>query len=192
MRSKPNFLVTGTPGVGKTTFAEMMAQRFGLLHVPVSRLIDEKHLWEEKDEERNCTIYSEQMLDEEITAILNMHPDGGVIFDFHCSDIVTKEQIDFVIVLRCESDILWKRLAARGYSEAKVRENVEAEIFRTILDEVIEDYHKEQIIEIKSWIGSDQDVHTIIATTHKVFKGNSGIDSLILLLWAQLGRQGCI
>ena len=150
MRSKPNFLVTGTPGVGKTTFAEMMAQRFGLLHVPVSRLIDEKHLWEEKDEERNCTIYSEQMLDEEITAILNMHPDGGVIFDFHCSDIVTKEQIDFVIVLRCESDILWKRLAARGYSEAKVRENVEAEIFRTILDEVIEDYHKEQIIEIKS------------------------------------------
>ena len=150
MRSKPNFLVTGTPGVGKTTFAEMMAQRFGLVHVPVSRLIDEKHLWEEKDEERNCTIYSEQMLDDEITNILNMHPDGGVIFDFHCSDIVTKEQIDFVIVLRCESDILWKRLAARGYSEAKVRENVEAEIFRTILDEVIEDYHKEQIIEIKS------------------------------------------
>ena len=120
------------------------------MHVPVSRLIDEKHLWEEKDEERNCTIYSEQMLDDEITNILNMHPDGGVIFDFHCSDIVTKEQIDFVIVLRCESDILWKRLAARGYSEAKVRENVEAEIFRTILDEVIEDYHKEQIIEIKS------------------------------------------
>lgn len=150
MRSKPNFLVTGTPGVGKTTFAEMMSQRFGLLHVPVSRLIAEKHLWEEKDEERDCTIYSEQLLDEEITSILNEHPDGGVIFDFHCSDIVTKEQVDFVLVLRCESDLLWKRLMARGYSEAKVRENVEAEIFRTILDEVIEDYRSEQIIEIKS------------------------------------------
>lgn len=156
-RSKPNFLVTGTPGVGKTTFSEMIAQRLGLVHIPVSRLIAEKHLWEERDEERDCTIYSEQMLDDELTAIMNQNPDGGLIFDFHCSDIVTKDQVDFVLVLRCESDILWKRLVARGYPEAKVRENVEAEIFRTILDEVIEEYPKEKIIEIKSDTPQDLD-----------------------------------
>ena len=157
MRTKPNFLVTGTPGVGKTTFAEMMTRRFGFLHIPVGQLIAEKHLWEERDEARDCTIYDEQLLDQEITAILAANPEGGVVFDFHCSDIVTPEQVDFVLVLRCESDILWKRLTARGYSEGKVRENVESEIFRVILDEVIDDYPSDKIIEIKSETPEDLD-----------------------------------
>lgn len=149
-RSRPNFLVTGTPGVGKTTFSGELAQRLGLIHIPVSQLIAEKHLWEERDDERDCTIYSESLLDEEIERIIAENPDGGIIFDFHCSDIVTNDQVDFILVLRCESDILWKRLKARGYSDEKTRENVECEIFRTILDEVIEDYPEDKIREINS------------------------------------------
>lgn len=150
MRSKPNFLVTGTPGVGKTTFSGMLAERFDLLHVPISRLIADKHLWHEKDEQRDCTIYDEQLLDDEIQNILNENANGGVIFDFHCTDIVPKDAIDFVIVLRCTSDILYKRLEERGYSEAKITENVEAEIFRVILDEVIDDFPEDKIKEVQS------------------------------------------
>lgn len=149
-RSKPNFLVTGTPGVGKTTFSASLAQRFGLLHIPISQLIRDKHLWTERDEERDCTIYDEDLVDAEINRIVGEHPDGGIIFDFHCSDIVGPEIIDYVLVLRCDSDILFKRLSARGYSLQKVQENVECEIFRTILDEVIEEYPKEKICVIES------------------------------------------
>lgn len=152
-RKKPNFLVTGTPGVGKTTFSEMMANHFGLLHIPVSRLIEEKHLWEEVDEERDCTIYDEDKLDEAIEEIINENPDGGVIFDFHCSDIVKIEDVDYVIVLRTMSDILYKRLAARGYAQKKVQENTECEIFRVVLDEVIDGFDslpEGHIIELQS------------------------------------------
>lgn len=158
MSKKPNFLVTGTPGVGKTTFSGMLAERFGLLHVPISRLIADKHLWHEKDEKRDCTIYDEQLLDDEIQKILDENPNGGIIFDFHATDIVPKEVIDYVIVLRCTSDILYKRLQERGYSPEKITENVDAEIFRVILDEVIEDYPENKIIEIQSDQMADLDL----------------------------------
>lgn len=40
-----------------------------------------------------------------------------------------------IIVLRCHPDVLAQRLRARGYSEAKVRENVQAEVLDVILCE---------------------------------------------------------
>ena len=159
-RSKPNFLITGTPGVGKTTFSEMISNQFGLVHIPVSRLIEEKHLWEEFDDERNCTIYDEDKLDEAIEQIIEENPDGGVIFDFHCSDIVKIEDIDYVLVLRTTSDLLFKRLQARGYAEEKVRENTECEIFRVVLDEALENFSQlpeDHIIEIQSDTVEDLD-----------------------------------
>ena len=149
-RTIPNFLVTGTPGVGKTTLSSLMATTFNLTHYPISRLIEEKHLYSEVDAERDCTIYNDEMLDDEISEILKEHSEGGVIFDFHCSDIVNPEDVDAILVLRTTSDILWKRLQERGYSEAKIRENTEAEIFRVILDEVLESFDNEKVIEITS------------------------------------------
>jgi adenylate kinase len=149
-RSRPNFLVTGTPGVGKSTFSELLASRLGFTHVPVSQLIAEKHLWEERDEERDCTIYSQDLLDDAIQEILVANPDGGVIFDFHATDIVDRADIDYVVVLVCESDILYKRLVARGYSEAKVTENVQCEIFGTLASEVEDDFPEEMVVQIQS------------------------------------------
>jgi adenylate kinase len=154
-RDRPNFLITGTPGVGKSTFSTMLASRFGLTHIPVGQLITDKHLWEERDDERDCTIYSDQLLDQEIQSIISEHPGGGLLFDFHASDIVPIGSLDFVIVLQCESDILWRRLAERGYAEPKIRENTEAEIFQTILNEVSEDFPDEMIIVIQSNVPED-------------------------------------
>ena len=78
-RTKPKFLVTGTPGVGNTTFSEMISNQFSLLHIPVSRLFEEKHLWEEFGEERNCSIYNEDKLDDAIDEIVEQHQEGGII-----------------------------------------------------------------------------------------------------------------
>lgn len=153
-RTRPNFLVTGTPGVGKTTFADMIAQKFGYLHVPISQLIKDKHLWSETDEQRDCTIYDEDKLDEALDEILEQNQDGGIVFDFHCPDVVKVEDVDYVLVLRTTSDILYQRLKGRGYTPKKCKENTECEIFRVILDEVLEDFDTfemdKQIFEIMS------------------------------------------
>lgn len=47
----PNILVTGTPGTGKTTTCEMVAQATGLRHVNVGDWVKEKELHSGFDEE---------------------------------------------------------------------------------------------------------------------------------------------
>jgi len=160
MRTVPNFLITGTPGVGKTTLSEMIASAYELKHVPISRLVSDKHLWVERDEERDCTVYDDDLLEEAINQILEENPQGGVIFDFHCPDCVKIEDIDYVLVLRTNTDLLFSRLESRGYSQTKCTENVECEIFREILDEVLEDYEQlgeDNIIELVSDSTEDLD-----------------------------------
>ena len=47
---------------------------------------------------------------------------------------------DLVLVLRCNNTLLFDRLNTRGYSGRKLEENLQAEIFQTILDEAKESY----------------------------------------------------
>ena len=47
---------------------------------------------------------------------------------------------DLVLVLRCNNTLLFDRLQSRQYSGRKLEENVQAEIFQTILDEAKESY----------------------------------------------------
>ena len=58
--------------------------------------------------------------------------EGTVVFDSHLSHFMDSHGI---IVFRCAPDVLAERLRARGYSEAKVRENVQAEVMDVILCE---------------------------------------------------------
>lgn len=45
---------------------------------------------------------------------------GGAIVDYHGSDFFPERWFDFVIVLRCSTEILYDRLKQRGYDEFKV------------------------------------------------------------------------
>ena len=49
----PVIIITGTPGTGKTTHAELLAQEspVPLKHINVGELVKEKGLYEELDEE---------------------------------------------------------------------------------------------------------------------------------------------
>lgn len=51
MRTDPNIIVTGTPGVGKTTHAEMLAERMGLRHISVNQVVKDKECHEGWDED---------------------------------------------------------------------------------------------------------------------------------------------
>ena len=51
MRTSPNIVVTGTPGVGKTTHCELLAERTGLRHLSVNDVVKDKGCHEGWDEE---------------------------------------------------------------------------------------------------------------------------------------------
>jgi adenylate kinase len=50
MRSQPNIIVTGTPGVGKTTHCETLAQITGLKHLSISQVVKDRGCHEGWDE----------------------------------------------------------------------------------------------------------------------------------------------
>lgn len=59
MRTSPNIIITGTPGVGKTTHCELLAQRTGLRHLSVNEVVKDKGCHEGWDEEYSCWIVDE-------------------------------------------------------------------------------------------------------------------------------------
>jgi adenylate kinase len=75
---------------------------------------------------------------------------GGNLVDFHSTSSFPLRWFPLVVVLRCSTDRLFDRLTGRGYSAAKVDENVEAEIMQVCLDEVREGWDEEAIVELQS------------------------------------------
>jgi len=55
-----------------------------------------------------------------------------------------------VVVLRCDSTLLYDRLTARKYNAKKLEENMDAEIMQVLLDEARESFDEEIVVELKS------------------------------------------
>lgn len=142
-RQRPNILVTGTPGVGKTTFCEAVEQSIAeMKHLEIGRLVRERKLYKEWDDDMDCSIFDEDMVCDELEPILE---EGGYVVDFHSAGFLPDDWFDLVVVLRADTNTLWGRLEKRHYSEAKIQQNVEAEIFQTCLDEAREAFEESSV-----------------------------------------------
>lgn len=158
-RTKPNILITGTPGTGKTSLSAALASATGMRHVEVSALVKEKSLHEGKDKNFDSYIVDEDKLCDELEDLLK---GGNSIVDFHSCDFFPERWFDLVVVLRTDNSTLYPRLesrwfahklevnANRGYSQKKITENIECEIMQVLLDEARDSYKQEIILELPS------------------------------------------
>ncbi|KAI0762868.1 P-loop containing nucleoside triphosphate hydrolase protein [Fomes fomentarius] len=159
-RQAPVIIITGTPGTGKSTHAELLVQEspVPLKHINVGELVKEKGLYEEFDEEwQSYTVDEDKLLDE----LESLASEGGIILDWHTSEIFPERWADLVVVLRCDHTKLWDRLEKRGYSLKKIQENNEAEIMEVVLDEARSSYAKEIVVELQS--ESTEDLESNVA-----------------------------
>ncbi|XP_052514982.1 adenylate kinase isoenzyme 6 isoform X2 [Budorcas taxicolor] len=108
----PNILLTGTPGVGKTTLGKELASRSGLKYVNVGDLAREGQLYDGYDEEYDCPILDEDRVVDELE---NQMSEGGVIVDYHGCDFFPERWFHIVFVLKTDNSILYKRLENRGF-----------------------------------------------------------------------------
>jgi adenylate kinase len=119
--------LTGTPGTGKSTVAEMVGS--GFIIIRVNDLIKEKYNIG-LDVERNSWIADILSLSRYINTL-----QGDMILEGHISHLLP---VDVIIVLRASPTVLRKRLASRGWSDMKIKENVEAEALDVILCEAVD------------------------------------------------------
>ncbi|KXN89891.1 hypothetical protein AN958_04895 [Leucoagaricus sp. SymC.cos] len=145
----PVIVITGTPGTGKSTHAQLLANEspIPLRHINVADWVKEKQLYEGYDDKWQSYIVNEDKLLDELEPAV---AEGGVILDWHTCDMYPEEWPDLVVVLRCDHTALWERLEKRGYPLKKIQENNEAEIMQVVLEEARSSYPELSVVELQS------------------------------------------
>jgi len=128
--------VTGTPGTGKTTVAQKLADKgYDIIHL--TQYFEENDIGEKINGEREIEI--EEMVEE----IQSEDLSEDVIIEGHLAHYIPS---DICVVLRCRPDELRERLSIRDYTDEKVEENIEAEKIDIVLSEVVK--NQKTIIEV--------------------------------------------
>lgn len=173
-RQYPNIILTGTPGVGKTTTAQALIELskaestdlvIPLTHLSINTIAKQNNLYESYDSDLQTHVVDEdKLLDHVETLISDGEGKGGFIIDWHVCDLFPERWVDLVVVLRCQdTNVFYERLTTgtkgdsgaggeeRGYVGAKLQENIDAEIFGVIAEEAREGWPGEgRVVELES------------------------------------------
>lgn len=131
-------LVTGTPGVGKTTLSQEISQRTGWKHVEITKFVKENKLYEEFDTKLSTLVFDENIVANHLNDFTCSFK--SFIIDTHSPVVAAGIDFDFIFHIICDTGEIGKRLAARGYSAYKIEKNIECEIFNLIEEELEESF----------------------------------------------------
>ena len=130
---KKLIIITGTPGTGKSTLARAIAKKYKLFRLDLHKHYRQVSVSYNK--KKQCYDIDIKKLERLVQKTLQAHPQR-VIFDSHISHLLPKRLVQLCIVLTCTNlKELEKRLKRRKYSQAKIQENIQAEIFQVCLEE---------------------------------------------------------
>mmetsp|Transcript_13242 Transcript_13242/g.17668 ORF Transcript_13242/g.17668 Transcript_13242/m.17668 type:complete len:234 (-) Transcript_13242:134-835(-) len=150
---RANILVTGTPGTGKSALASVLASELDLEYISVSELAKNIDAFDGWDPMRECHIIDEDKLIDAMEPKLAV---GGCIVEYHACDFFPERWFNLVLVLRANTSVLYDRLAARDYSDDKIRENIQCEIMDVLYQEAYESYAEHIVVQLHS--NSDTDL----------------------------------
>jgi adenylate kinase len=141
-------VITGVPGVGKSTIAKILKERLGCPLIDISDLARKEELIQEIDEHRGTEIVDmERLIERAHELIVNM--EGRVLIEGHYAyDAAPADLVYRAFVLRRAPWVLKKELEARGYPQVKVMENLEAELLDICLVEALEALGPKVVCEV--------------------------------------------
>ena len=144
------FVITGIPGTGKTTVAKILQDK-GIKVYSLFEFAKEHNCLDKYDKRRDSWIIDDHKLILELTNYLsNQDKSTPIGFEGHYGDLVPSEFVTKCFVLEASTRDLEERLKTRNYSPAKIRENLDAQIFRECYYDAIEHFGEDTVITFSS------------------------------------------
>ena len=161
------FVITGTPGVGKTDISERLAIRLDALHIDVGELVKKEKITSGYDENRQTFIADTTKLARRVQQTIAGTRKAVIIDGHYGTEVAPKDQLARVFVLRCHPMKLRQRMEEKGFRGAKVKENLAAEILDVCLSEAIENAGTEKVCELDT---TDKTPDTVVTEIMSILK----------------------
>lgn len=155
-------IMTGTPGVGKSTLAKLLAKQMNIELISLSRFAKENKLVDKNSE------VDIKKLSKKLSFLKNK---SNYILEGHLACEIPLPA-DFVFVLRSNPKILSNRLKKRKYSKEKIEENVMSEILDYCLILCEKNYQTKRINSLIVQINtSKRPINSCLKIMTQVIKG---------------------
>jgi adenylate kinase len=142
-------LITGTPRVGKTSVARMLASKLGGLLVNLTELAISENLIVGIDEKRDSTVVNLKKMKSRIRQIIEECDKSSVIIDGHyAAYVVPKRFASYVFVMRRDPTELIKLMEQSNFSGPKLWENLASEILDICLVDALTVYGEDKVCEL--------------------------------------------
>lgn len=143
-------MITGTPGVGKSSISKLLASKIDAQVISISELVKKEKLYCGIDKKRDTLIADMKKISRRIrNFISNFSESQNIIIEGHfATDIVPPEKVSLVFVLRKDPEELRKILEKRFYKERKIKENLAAEILDVCLYDAVKRCGVDKVCEI--------------------------------------------
>ena len=141
-------MVTGTPGVGKTSISRLLASKLDAVYISLAELVKQERLISGVDKARETLIADTDKVSKRVKEIIK-NSECDVIVDGHYAvDVVPTKAVHMVFVLRRDPSELKSVMENRGFKERKLWENLAAEILDVCLWDAVSACGSEKVCEI--------------------------------------------
>jgi len=158
-------LLTGTPCVGKTTTAKVLAEKLDAVCINLTEYTKTQGLILEEDKERQTIVVDEQAMRKSLGESISVAKTDMIIDGHYAAAVTPSEVVSQIFVLRRNPIELKEQMQNCGFSEAKIVENLSAEILDSCLIEALQHQHQDKVCELDV---SGQTTETIVEDMLKV------------------------
>lgn len=139
--------LSGIPGTGKTEVGRLLASQLNAELLDLSQVVKERGLVLGRDALRDTLIADSAGVEQYLQTLLQGARRRYIVVG-HYADVIPDPLLECIIILRCHPSLLTKRLRERGWSHAKILENVQAEILGVCTAQALERHPIQKTFEV--------------------------------------------
>jgi adenylate kinase len=141
-------LVTGTPGVGKTSISRSLASNLDAVYVSLGELVERERLISGVDKARGTLIADTDRVSKRMQEVIKSSERDVIVDGHYAVDVVPTKDVHLVFVLRRDPRELKSVMEDRGFKERKLWENLAAEILDVCLWDAVSACGSDKVCEI--------------------------------------------